>query len=88
MKQELIIEKALLERSKKRLADFERLRAPEAIINNEKNLIKEREAKIKELRKEYEVEEKDKKIQQTSIKNHRLLLMVLQLNNLLEGSMQ
>ena len=49
MKQELAIEKALLEQSKKRLAEFERLRAPEAIINNEKNLIKEREAKIKEL---------------------------------------
>lgn len=55
MKQELIIEKALLEQSKKRLVEFERLRAPEAIINNEKNLIKEREAKIKELEKGQEM---------------------------------
>jgi len=54
MKQELAIEKALLEQSKKRLVEFERLHAPEAIINNEKNLIKEREAKIKELEKEGE----------------------------------
>ena len=49
---ELQNEKWLLEQSKKRLAEFERLRATENIINAEIKLIEEREKRIKELEKD------------------------------------